>query len=77
MHLPKILNNTVTEQESWMASVPRTTLWAGSQLLLLKYCYGLAAAVNKSTTRLALPQPGCGGEWKETGRNWWVGIRAV
>jgi len=23
------------------------------------------------------PPPGCGGEWKETGRNWWVGIRAV
>jgi len=23
------------------------------------------------------PPPGCGGEWKERGRNWWVGIRAV
>jgi len=23
------------------------------------------------------PPPGCGGEWKETGRNWWVEIRAV
>jgi len=22
-----------------------------------------------------LPPPRCGGEWKETGRNWWVGIR--
>jgi len=40
-------------------------------------CYGLAAASNKSATRPPLPPPGCGGEWKETGRNWWVGIRAV
>jgi len=40
-------------------------------------CYGLAAAGNKSSTQLPLPPPGCGGEWKETGRNWWVGIRAV
>jgi len=23
------------------------------------------------------PPLGCGGEWKETGKNWWVGIRAV
>jgi len=30
-----------------------------------------AAAGNKSATRP------CGGEWKERGRNWWVGIRAV
>jgi len=36
-----------------------------------------AATGNKSTTRPPLPPPGCGGEWKETGRNWWVGIRAV
>jgi len=40
-------------------------------------CSGLAADGNKSATRPPLPPPGCGGEWKETGRNWWVGIRAV
>ena len=28
----------------------------------------LAAAGNKSATRPPLPPPGCGGEWKETGR---------
>jgi len=28
----------------------------------------LAAAGNKSTTRPPIPLPGCGGEWKETGR---------
>jgi len=27
-----------------------------------------AAAGNKSATRPPLPLPGCGGEWKETGR---------
>jgi len=42
-----------------------------------KDCYGLAAAGNKSATRLPLPPSGCGGEWKEKGRNWWAGIRAV
>jgi len=36
-----------------------------------------AAASNKSTTWPPLPPPGRGGEWKETGRNLWVGIRAV
>ena len=36
-----------------------------------------AAAGNKSATRPPLPPPGCKGEWKETGRNWWVRIRAV
>ena len=36
-----------------------------------------AAAGNKSATRPPLPPPACGGEWKERGRNWWVGIRAV
>jgi len=40
-------------------------------------CSGLAAASNKSAMRPPLPLPGCGGEWKQTGRNWWVGIRAV
>jgi len=40
-------------------------------------CYGLGVAGNKSATGPPLPPPGCGGEWKETGRNWWVGIRAV
>jgi len=40
-------------------------------------CYGLTAAGNKSATQPPLPLPQCGGEWKETGRNWWVGIRAV
>jgi len=40
-------------------------------------CYGLAAAGNKRAMRPPLPLPGCGGEWKETGRNWWVGIRAL
>jgi len=43
----------------------------------LTNCYGLAAAGNKSATRLPLPPLGCGGEWKERGRNWWVGIKAV
>ena len=33
-----------------------------------------AAAGNKSATRPPLPPPRCGGEWKETGRNWRVGI---
>jgi len=41
-----------------------------------QYCSGLGAAGNKSDTRLPLPPPRCGGEWKERGRNWWVGIRA-
>jgi len=41
------------------------------------YCYSLAAAGNKSATRQLLPPLGCEGEWKETGRNWWVRIRAV
>jgi len=36
-----------------------------------------AAAGNKSATRPPLPLLACGGEWKETGRNWRVGIRAV
>jgi len=36
-----------------------------------------AATGNKSTTRPPLPLPVCGGEWKERGINWWVGIRAV
>jgi len=41
-------------------------------------CYGLAVAGNKSAEWLSLPPLWCGGEeWKETGRNWWVGIRAV
>jgi len=39
--------------------------------------YSLAVAGNKSAMRLPLPLLGCGGEWKETGRNWWVWIRAV
>ena len=43
----------------------------------VRACSGLAAAVNKSATRPPLPPPGCGGEWKETAENWWVGIRAV
>jgi len=37
----------------------------------------LTAAGNKSATPPPLPPPGYRGEWKETGRNWWVGIRAV
>jgi len=40
-------------------------------------CSRLAAAGNKSATRPPLPPPGCRAEWKETGRNWWVGIREV
>jgi len=40
-------------------------------------CSGLPAASKKSATQPPLPLPWCGGEWKETGRNWWVGIRAV
>jgi len=47
------------------------------EMLFLWQCYGLAAAGNKSATQPPLPPPGCGGEWKETGRNWWVGIRVV
>jgi len=43
----------------------------------LRCCYGLAAAGNKRATRPPLPPLGCRGEWKERGRNWWVGIRAV
>jgi len=38
---------------------------------------GLAVAGNKSATQPPLPPPGCGEEWKGTGRNRWVGIRAV
>jgi len=37
----------------------------------------LAAAGNKSAMQPPLPLPGCGGEWKETGRKPWVRIRAV
>jgi len=36
-----------------------------------------AAAGNKNAARPPLPLPACRGEWKEKGRNWWVGIRAV
>ena len=36
-----------------------------------------AAAGNRSSKRPPLPAPWCGRDWKETGRNWWVGIRAV
>jgi len=39
-------------------------------------CYSSAAGSNKSTMGPPLTPPGCGEEWKETGRNWWVGIRA-
>jgi len=31
------------------------------------------AAGNKSATWPPLPSPACTGEWKETGRNRWVG----
>jgi len=41
------------------------------------WCSDSAAAGNKSATGPPLPLSGYGGEWKETGRNWWVGIRAV
>jgi len=34
-------------------------------------------AGNKNTTWPPLTLLGCRGEWKETGKNWWVGIRAV
>jgi len=40
-------------------------------------CSGLAATGNKSATRAPLSPLGCGGEWKEKGRNRWVKIRAV
>ena len=43
----------------------------------LHSCYGLAAASNKSATWQPHPPAGCGEEWKETGRNWWVRTRAV
>jgi len=45
--------------------------------MICKFDLVLAAASNKSATQPLLPPPRCGGEWKETGRNWWVGIRAV
>jgi len=32
---------------------------------------------QQNAMRPPLPLLGCGGEWKETGRNWWVGRRAV
>jgi len=32
---------------------------------------------QQKRTQPPLPLLGCGGEWKEAGRNWWVGIRAV
>jgi len=47
------------------------------KVLVVGGCYSLAVAGNKSAMRPPLPLLGCGGEWKETGRNWWVGIRAV
>jgi len=43
----------------------------------LAYVLVSAAADNKSATWPPLPLLGCGGEWKETGRNGWVRIRAV
>jgi len=49
----------------------------GKHVIILFFCYSLAVAGNKSTTWPPLPPPECGGEWKETGRNRWVGIRAV
>jgi len=45
-----------------------------------KGCSGLAVAGNKRATQpLCHPSPllGWGREWKETGKNWWVGIRAA
>jgi len=41
------------------------------------WCYGLAVASKKSATWPPLTPPGCRGERKETGRNWWIGIREV
>jgi len=49
----------------------------GREFYFFKLCYSLAAAGNKSTMPPPLPPPGCRGEGKESGRNWWVGIRAV
>jgi len=55
----------------------KATMEIGWLNKILCRSYGLAAAGNKSATRPPLPPPECRGEWKETGRNWWVGIRAV
>jgi len=49
----------------------------GAELFSLGSVLVSAAAGNKSATRPPLPPPACGGEWKERGRNQWVGIRAV
>jgi len=40
-------------------------------------CFGFGCSRQQKRHAAALPPPGCGGEWKERGRNWWVGIRAV
>jgi len=32
---------------------------------------------DHAVTLSLIPLLGCGGEWKEKGKNWWVGIRAV
>jgi len=41
------------------------------------FLFWFGAAGNKRAMRPPLPPPGCGGEWKEKGRNWLVRIRAV
>ena len=48
-----------------------------SNMKTISLCYGLTVAGNKSTTQPPLPPLECRGEWKETGRNLWVEIRAV
>jgi len=65
---------TCTKQAFWKKIWKNIFLFS---LFFFKWCYSLAAAGNKSVTRPPLPPPGCTGEWKETGRNRWVGIRAV
>jgi len=71
---------TLMQPSDHLSGLKRKMLCAGDSSTRKGFvgeCSGLAAAGNKSATRPPLPLPGCGGEWEEAGRNWWVGIRAV
>jgi len=73
----------MTGMLSWMATDSLGKTGQQGEVVKLLCMWGsncvlvLAAAGNKSAMRPPLPPPACEGEWKETGRNWWVGIRAV